>query len=57
MKRKPNSIKLSERDITRLNSEAGKTNSLAKAGANAGQPSWRAMLMDIATGRVKTSLK
>ena len=53
MKRKPNSIKLSEADIAALNAVAEKTNSLAKAGSNAGQPSWRAMIADIAAGRLK----
>ena len=53
MKRKPNSIKLSEADIDALNAVAEKTNSLAKAGSNAGQPSWRAMIADIAAGRLK----
>jgi len=55
--RKQNSIRLSAVDIAKLNAEAGRTNSLAKAGSNAGKPSWRAMLMDIAAGRVTTSLK
>jgi len=45
-------IDLRAADIERLTEIASAHNSTARAGANYGRPSWRALVKDIATGRL-----
>ncbi len=45
-------IDLRAADIDRLNQIAASTGSTARAGSNYGLPSWRALVKDIATGRL-----
>lgn len=52
---KPVAIRLTTEEQAALNKLAAKTNSVAKAGINAGKPSWRTMIRDIANGRLTVS--